>query len=209
MKITQAGEYGLLALIHMAKQPEGRLVMIDAISKAEDIPKGFLAKILQNLSRAGLIRTRQGARGGVSLARQPQAISVLEIIEAIEGKIAFQRCLEESPGCEKAESCTLCAVFTEAQNRMTDVFRNMKLVDLMQPMEAVIAKVRSMPLGSSSTTATTAPAVAPVPSEDLHLCSAATAGANGEAGSSRGCHCHSLSAAGVVSSGCHSLHITT
>ncbi|PTY03619.1 hypothetical protein DB346_07045 [Verrucomicrobia bacterium LW23] len=180
MKITQAGEYGLLALIHMAKQPEGRLVMIDAISKAEDIPKGFLAKILQSLSRAGLIRTRQGARGGVSLARLPQSISVLEIIEAIEGKIAFQRCLEETPGCDKAESCTLCAVFGEAQKRMTDVFHNMKLTDLMQPMDAVIAKVRSMPLGTQPAVDASLPAPAmpismPVP---MPHCSEGS------------CHCH-------------------
>ncbi len=144
MKITQAGEYALLALIHLAKQPEGRLVMIDDISKGERIPKGFLAKILQSLAKAGHIRSRQGARGGFALARRPQEITVLEVIETIEGKIAFQRCLEE-PGCERADSCTLCAVFSEAQNRVTEVFSEMTLQDLMMPKEVALAKVRKMP----------------------------------------------------------------
>lgn len=144
MKITQAGEYALLALIHLAKQPDGQLVMIDDISKNERIPKGFLAKILQSLAKAGLIRSRQGARGGFALSRTPENISVLEVIEVIEGKIAFQRCLEEG-GCERADSCTLCAVFSEAQNRVTEVFSEMTVRDLMQPKEIALAKVRQLP----------------------------------------------------------------
>lgn len=142
MKITQAGEYALLALIHLARQPEGRLVMIDDISKGERIPKGFLAKILQSLAKAGHIRSRQGARGGFALARSPEQITVLEVIETIEGKIAFQRCLEEN-GCERADSCTLCAVFSEAQNRVTEVFHEMTLHDLMLPKDVALAKVRA------------------------------------------------------------------
>lgn len=152
MKITQAGEYALLALIHLAKQPEGRLVMIDDISKGERIPKGFLAKILQSLAKAGHIRSRQGARGGFTLARSPEQITVLEVIETIEGKIAFQRCLEEN-GCERADSCTLCAVFSEAQNRVTEVFHEMTLHDLMLPKDVALAKVRARSRQASSTPA--------------------------------------------------------
>lgn len=144
MKITQAGEYALLALVYLAKQPEGQLAMIDDISQAERIPKNFLAKILQTLGKAGLIRSRQGARGGFALAKSPDAVTVLEVIEIIEGKIAFQRCLEEE-GCERAESCTLCAVFSEAQNRVTEVFSQMTVRDLMLPKETVVERVRSMP----------------------------------------------------------------
>ncbi len=143
MKITQAGEYALLALVYLAKQPEGSLIMIDDISKAERIPKGFLAKILQTLAKSGVIRSRQGARGGFALARAAEEISILSVIETIEGKIAFQRCLEEE-GCERSDSCTLCPVFLEAQNRMTDVFSQMSLHDLMLPKDVALEKVRKM-----------------------------------------------------------------
>lgn len=145
MKITQAGEYGLLALIYLARQPEGRLAMADEIARAEEIPKGFLAKILQTLNRSGILRSRQGAKGGFALSRQPEEISVLDVIEAIEGRIAFQRCLEQTPDCDRMDNCTLCAVFTEAQNRVTDIFAQMTLHDLMQPKEKVLRKVRRMP----------------------------------------------------------------
>jgi Rrf2 family protein len=143
MKITQAGEYALLALVYLAKQPEGNLVMIDDISKSERIPKGFLAKILQTLAKGGTIRSRQGARGGFALARPSREITILSVIETIEGKIAFQRCLEED-GCFRADSCTLCAVFGEAQNRMTEVFSKMTLYDLLLPKDVALGKVRNV-----------------------------------------------------------------
>ena len=150
MKITQAGEYGLLALIYLARQPEGRLVMADEISKHEKVPKTFLSKILQNLIKAGFIRSRQGVNGGFALARKPAEITVLEAIEAIEGKIALQRCLEEPVDCEKMDACTLCAVFTEAQNRVTEVFSKMTLLDMMQPKDKVLEKCREVPRGGLS-----------------------------------------------------------
>lgn len=159
MKITQAGEYALLALIHLAKQPEGTLVMIDDISKSEHIPKGFLAKILQSLAKAGLIRSRQGARGGFALSHPAEKISVLEVIEVIEGKIAFQRCMEEG-GCERADSCTLCAVFSEAQNRVTEVFSEMTVRDLMQPKDVALAKVRKLPRNAAPSMAESVAAAA-------------------------------------------------
>lgn len=115
--------------------------MIDEISAAKHIPKGFLAKILQSLAKVGLIRSRQGARGGFALARKPDQISILEVIEIIEGKIAFQKCLEE-PGCEKSETCTLSAVFEAAQNQVVQVFSQMTLQDLMMPKEVTVAKIR-------------------------------------------------------------------
>lgn len=142
MKITQAGEYGLLALVYLARQPEGRLAMSDEIATAEDIPKGFLAKILQTLNRAGFLYSRQGAKGGFMLARRPVEISVLEVIEAIEGPIAFQRCLEEPATCDRAETCALCAVFTEAQNQVTEIFARVTLSDLLQPRDKVLRKAR-------------------------------------------------------------------
>jgi Rrf2 family transcriptional regulator, iron-sulfur cluster assembly transcription factor len=147
MKITQAGEYGLLALIYLARQPVERLIMADEISKAERVPKTFLSKILQNLSKAGIIRSKQGVNGGFALAKKPGEITVLQAIEAIEGKIALQRCLEETPDCDKMDACTLCAVLTEAQNRVTEVFSQMTLADMMQPKDKVLEKCRELPRG--------------------------------------------------------------
>ncbi len=130
MHISRAGEYGVLGLLHLARQPGGLPVMIDAVSRDEAIPKSFLAKIFQDLAKAGLLRSQRGAGGGFSLARPASDISVLEIIEAIDGKIALQRCLTDLPDCERREGCALCGLFEQAQDRLKEVFSRTSLAEL-------------------------------------------------------------------------------
>ena len=96
--------------------------MIEAISRDETIPKSFLAKIFQDLARAGILRSQRGAGGGFLLARSPDEITILEIIEAIDGRIALQRCLGDEPDCERKQGCALCILFEQAQDRLKDVF---------------------------------------------------------------------------------------
>src|SRR5688572_18714942 len=116
MRMTRAGEYGVLGLLHLAQRP-GQMTMLEAISREEKIPKSFLGKIFQHLVRAGFIQSVRGVGGGFFLEKKPSEISVLEIVEAIEGKIAFQRCLHEEKGCEHIGGCALCSLFEQAQDR--------------------------------------------------------------------------------------------
>ena len=66
MELTKASGYGLFGMIYLAKQPQGKIVSLSEIAKAENLPEKFLAKIFQNLGRSGLIRSRRGAGGGFS-----------------------------------------------------------------------------------------------------------------------------------------------
>jgi len=137
MHISRAGEYGVLGLLHLVRQPAGQPVMIDAVSRDEDIPKSFLAKIFQDLAKAGILRSQRGAGGGFTLARSAERISVLDIIEAIDGKIALQRCLGEVPDCEKRESCALCSLFEEAQLSLKEIFGRTTLLQLAARQSAL------------------------------------------------------------------------
>lgn len=132
MQITRAGEYGVLGLLALARRVPGQVAMIDEVSQEEDIPKSFLAKIFQNLARAGLVRSNRGTGGGFLLVKKPADITVLEVIEAIEGKIAFQRCLTETPDCEHSGGCALCGLFAQAQDRVKDTFSRTSIDDLMK-----------------------------------------------------------------------------
>lgn len=149
MHISRAGEYGVLGLLHLVRQPAGQPVMIDAVSRDVSIPKSFLAKIFQDLAKAGILRSQRGAGGGFALARPADQISVLEIIEAIDGKIALQRCLSEVPDCERRESCALCSLFEQAQDRLKEVFSRTTLLELAAKQEAV----SSLPLAAEAHTA--------------------------------------------------------
>jgi Rrf2 family protein len=137
MQITRAGEYGVLGLMNLARRSPGQVAMIDELSKSEKIPKSFLAKIFQDLAKAGLVKSVRGAHGGFSLAKAPAEISVLQIIEAIEGKIMFQRCKQLKPDCEHAGGCALCGLFEQAQDGVKDVLLRTSLVDLIRQQEAI------------------------------------------------------------------------
>ena len=132
MQITRAGEYGVLGLMCLARRPLGTVVMIDEVSREEQIPKSFAAKIFQSLVKAGLIRSNRGTGGGFTLVKPPEAITVLDVIEAIEGKITFQRCLSEPAACEHQGGCALCGLFEQAQDRVKEVFSRTTLADLVK-----------------------------------------------------------------------------
>jgi Rrf2 family protein len=136
MQITRAGEYGVLGLINLAQRAPGELVMIEEISRLENVPKSFLAKIFQSLARAGIIRSIRGAHGGFALLKQPSQITALEIFEAIEGKIMFQRCQMESPRCGHTGGCALCGLFEEAQDGLKEILASTTLEDLLRRHEA-------------------------------------------------------------------------
>jgi Rrf2 family transcriptional regulator, iron-sulfur cluster assembly transcription factor len=137
MQITRAGEYGVLGLMNLARRSPGQMAMIDEVSRTEQIPKSFLAKIFQSLAKAGLVRSIRGAGGGFALVKDPAQVSVLEIIEAIEGKIVFQRCKQLKPDCDHAGGCALCGLFEQAQDGVKDVLLRTTLVDLIRQQETI------------------------------------------------------------------------
>ncbi|MBI1839328.1 MAG: Rrf2 family transcriptional regulator [Verrucomicrobia bacterium] len=132
MQITRAVEYGAMGLICLARRAPGATVMLDEISQEEGIPASFLAKIFQNLAKAGLTRSVRGTGGGFILVREPDQISLLDVFEAIEGKIALQRCLQPTPSCERQEGCGLCGVFEQAQDQVKEVFSRTTIADLVK-----------------------------------------------------------------------------
>ena len=137
MQVTRAGEYAVIGLLYLARQPVNRTVMIDEISEAEGVPKSFLAKIFQSLAKAGFVRSVRGAHGGFSLAKPAREISLLQVFRCVEAVFALQKCVSHEPECvvsvTRMENCTLCAVFGEAQHRVNEVFSRTSLADLLQP----------------------------------------------------------------------------
>lgn len=140
MQVTRAGEYAVIGLLYLARQPEGRTVMIDEISESEKIPKSFIAKIFQSLARTGLVVSHRGARGGFSLAKVPAQINLLEIFQSVEGDFALQKCVTSAPECvvshDRLKACALCGVFSEAQRRVNEVFVRTTLEALLNPQPA-------------------------------------------------------------------------
>ena len=93
MQITRQADYAVRAVYHLSQLEPGERAATSQIAEEQQIPPSFLAKIVSQLSIAGLLQTSRGARGGVSLAKSPEEISLLEVVEAIDGPILLNVCV--------------------------------------------------------------------------------------------------------------------
>jgi len=132
MELTKAGDYGIFGVIYLAKQPWGKIVSLSEVSKAENIPEKFLAKIFQSLTRSGLIRSHRGAGGGFSLARPANKITVKEVLESIQGPIHFTKCLSDLDECDRMEICKLRKLWEKAQNYALKILTQNTLADMIK-----------------------------------------------------------------------------
>jgi Rrf2 family protein len=130
MRLTRGSDYGLRGMLYMARQPVGQVCLVSQVADAENLPESYLAKIFQDLARNKLLLSHRGARGGFSLMGNPQDISVLQIIEAVEGPIAIAPCLDIREGCERIGLCEFYAALDSAQAQMISVLKHITLADL-------------------------------------------------------------------------------
>jgi Rrf2 family iron-sulfur cluster assembly transcriptional regulator len=134
MQITKSEEYGLRGLIFLAQQPPEKVTLVSEVSKDQNIPESFLAKIFQRLSKAGLLRSVRGPNGGFTLKKPAHEITMREIIEALEGPIALSRCLLKKGECEEERVCPLHPVWEEVQQRFVEILDNTTMEDLANRM---------------------------------------------------------------------------
>jgi Rrf2 family protein len=130
MKISRSAGYGLLAIGYIAQHRGEKIILSDTISKKYDIPLEYLLKIMQQLVRAGVLRSKRGPRGGFSLAKSPNKITMLEIVEAVEGPLTSDLMMtEHAPRdkfCIKTEK-----VHENATAAAKRVLKSTKLSDLI------------------------------------------------------------------------------
>ena len=129
MQITRQADYAVRAVLHLARSGDQRTAT-SMIAEEQHIPPSFLAKIVSQLSIAGLLHTSRGARGGVVLARAAKDITLLEVIEAIDGPIQLNMCVEKSGACSFDETCPIRPVWCDAQNELVAKLKNTSFAQL-------------------------------------------------------------------------------
>jgi Rrf2 family protein len=138
LQISRKIDYALRAMIHLAGLPDGRIASLQDLSSILHIPREFLAKILKVLAARGLVRSARGAHGGYQLARPAGQISFLEVIEAVEGPVQLNVCLDDKDRCDVSAGCTMYQVWKIGQDRMLEVYRRTSLAQLAsEPNEPV------------------------------------------------------------------------
>jgi len=116
MQITRQADYAVRAVLHLAQMGPDKRAATSQIAEEQQIPPSFLAKIVSQLSVAGLLQTSRGARGGVSLAKNPDDIALLDVVEAIDGPILLNECVTDTGSCTFSEDCPMRPIWCEAQN---------------------------------------------------------------------------------------------
>ncbi len=107
MLYSKTCEHAIRALAYLASRPAGNLCLVDEIAEAEDMPRPFTSKILRDLVRAGLLTSSRGPGGGYALARDPEEISLLEILQIIDGTDQLDRCAVGLDLCNEFAPCPL------------------------------------------------------------------------------------------------------
>ena len=131
-RLSRAAEYSIRGILHLSGTPVGETVDVVRIAKAQRVPPAYLAKLLQTLSKKGFVMSTRGPDGGFVLAKSPERINVLEVIEAVEGPIYLNDCLIQAGRCKMDTVCPVHDVWHEAQKRFLDYLHGSTFKDLVK-----------------------------------------------------------------------------
>ena len=144
MRITTWAEYGLICALHLAKRAGEGPITGREIAAGERLPGDYVEQILLRLRRAGLVNSTRGARGGYSLARPAEEISVREVIAASELGTFDLHCVSHPVGeerCAESQSCSIRPVWMMLQRKIDDVLESVHLGDLLVDERTVRLRV--------------------------------------------------------------------
>jgi Rrf2 family protein len=118
MEISRRADYGIRVILDLSMLPLNNRTATQEIADRQNIPNPFLAKIISQLAFSGLVTTYRGAGGGVTLARLPAEISLLDVIEALEGPIRLNRCVIQPDACPENSQCPVHDIWVRAQDEL-------------------------------------------------------------------------------------------
>ncbi|MBI2325070.1 MAG: Rrf2 family transcriptional regulator [Chloroflexi bacterium] len=132
MQLTREADYALRTMLEVATQPFGELTTTTQVSRHRLVPLPFVRKIVPRLAAAGLLRTRRGKSGGLMLARQPDEISLLAVIDAVSADtITINRCVLQPETCPLQPICPVHEVCRVVRDEMVRLFGSVRLSDMV------------------------------------------------------------------------------
>lgn len=131
MKLSTRGRYGTRVLLDLALHRQGGLVLLKDVAKRQQISLRYLEHIVTPLITAGIVRSTRGAKGGVTLARPPEQINLLEVIQILEGSTAPVECVDNPAVCQRVKQCVTRDVWGELKMAIDRVLAETTLEDLV------------------------------------------------------------------------------
>ena len=134
MIYSRSAEYALRALVHIATLPPGEFTMAKTIAADANIPAPFLAKLLQDLTRDGFLKSNKGPGGGFRLSLPAEDLSMLRIVEAIDGPGRFDRCIGGAPECNDRVACGMHDSWKALRSRIIEYLGGTSVADLAKAL---------------------------------------------------------------------------
>lgn len=132
MRLTRAGEYAVRCILYLSKKGKGVLVSRKEVAEHGAIPGHFLAKIAQDLAKAGMIEIRQGARGGFILLTDPEDITLLAVVETVIGEIFLNDCVIRPTSCDASPDCSVHTVWMKARDQLRNTLGSVTFAELIK-----------------------------------------------------------------------------
>jgi Rrf2 family iron-sulfur cluster assembly transcriptional regulator len=129
-------DYAARMMVHLAKHHGNGPISTKAVADQERVPYQLACKLMQKLNNVKLVKSCMGPKGGFVLAREPSNISLLEVVEAIQGVISINRCVLDEDACSRSKVCTVREKLADIQNGMTKELAAITLDELTQPDRA-------------------------------------------------------------------------
>lgn len=143
-KLSKKSDYGLIAIKHLATHPARGACSASDIAEEYGISSPLLAKILQKLARHGLVTATHGSSGGYQLARDPNLITALEVISAIDGPLSITSCTTHHGDCDQTSTCTVREPLRRVNESILQVLNAVTISHLSEePPEAALVELRT------------------------------------------------------------------
>ena len=143
IRMTKQTDYGIVLLSRMAVLP-GRLLNATELATETRLPQPTVSKVLKILARAGLLESHRGVKGGYTLARDPEEITVTEAIVALEGPIGITECIDDTPGeCSHEARCPVRGNWHRINEAIRRALDGINLAEMAQPQPAPLVSLGS------------------------------------------------------------------
>lgn len=137
LRLSKKADYALLSLRHLAAHADRGAVSTRELAESYDIPPELLAKVLQRLVRARLLESHQGTRGGYVLGRPAEAMSVAEVIQAIDGPLTVTACSEIDHSCDQFSKCNIRDPLWRIKDRIVSALSSTSVAELAADMTTI------------------------------------------------------------------------
>ena len=136
IRITRMTDYGIVLLAHFARNADRAIHNAKELAVEAELPLPTVTKVLKILARQGLLDSHRGAKGGYNLARQPDEISVADVIRATEGPVAMTECTVEGEGnCSHEAGCPVSANWQRINHAIGQALERISLSEMIHPIE--------------------------------------------------------------------------